>query len=551
VAGQPVTFADTSAGAITSWTWNFGDGTTFSGRTPPPHPFASAGTYTVTLTVRDGSGASSTATHNVGVTAPPDNSGVSLLVPVVLDIGGVGGSHYTTELTLVSRATTPVDVAIRYTASVGSGSGFARITLAPGEMRIVPAAIAYLRAQNLPIPNDGSGQVGTLLLTFEGVTSASTVFAGGRTFTPDPAGGSGTFGLFYPAAPVTTSPLTIFGLQQNDAQRSNLAVVNAGNAAVTLRVDLFGASGESLGSLPEQTLGAYGWYQFNTPLAGKAASGRAVVTRTAGTASFSAYGVLNDAVTSDGSFVPPLLSGDSSGGTRLIPIVLDVQGVTGRFKSEMTLTNFTSSSLALSLVYKASPQLNAAGSGTVPLTLAPNEQRIIADAMGFLRTSGLGIPSDGSNVGGSLLVQTPSGTAAQGFAAGVRTFSPGAAGGSFGLFYPGLTQGESASSAVYLYGLQQNASQRSNVAVVNRGDAGDSITLQVTYYSAAGVALSSPDTRTLAPGEWYQFGQPFSSRGASAGYAKVDRTSGTSRFVAYGILNDQTNGDGSYVPMSP
>jgi hypothetical protein len=169
--------------------------------------------------------------------------------------------------------------------------------------------------------------------------------------------------------------------------------------------------------------------------------------------------------------------------------------------------------------------------------------------MAFLRTLGLPIPSSG-NVGGALLVRAPGGTPASSLAAGARTFTNAAGGGTFGLFYPGLTLGESATALAYVNGLQQNAVQRSNLAVVNRGDAADAITLRVTYYGADGAVLADPDTATLAPGEWKQFNQPLAARGASGGFAKVERLSGASRFVAYGILNDQHNSDGSYIPMS-
>jgi hypothetical protein len=60
----------------------------------------------------------------------------------------------------------------------------------------------------------------------------------------------------------------------------------------------------------------------------------------------------------------------------------------------------------------------------------------------------------------------------------------------------------------------------------------------------------NPDTATLAPGEWRQFNGPLASRGATVGFAKIERLSGSSRWAAYGILNDQHNSDGSYIPMS-
>jgi hypothetical protein len=33
------------------------------------------------------------------------------------------------------------------------------------------------------------------------------------------------------------------------------------------------------------------------------------------------------------------------------------------------------------------------------------------------------------------------------------------------------------------------------------------------------------------------------------GFARIRRVSGSDQFIAYGVLNDQANDDGSYVPM--
>jgi subtilisin family serine protease len=524
----------------TTVSWDFGDGTSGTG-TPVTHAYGAPGSYVVTLKVRDTLGLVSTATLIVTVRTPAFMGGPEQLLPVVLDTGGAGGTHYTTELTLGSKAPVPVTVLLQYTASAGAGSGYARITLAPGELRVIPGAIGFLRSSALAIPNDGSAQIGTLRVLFQGASSSSDVFVGGRTSTP---GAGGTFGLFYTGAATSTTTATIFGLQQNAAQRSNLALVNAGADPVTLRVQLQGPSGEALSSPADQTLASFGWTQLNQPLLGLAASGRAVVTRVTGAGSFTAYGVLNDAVTSDGSFVPPQVPGDATGADRLVPIVLTTAG----YQSELTLTNFTSQPMALTLVYTGSPQLSAAGTGSAPFTLQPGEQLIRADAMVFLRNLGLPIPT--GSVGGSLLIRAPAGTPASSLATGARTFTNAVGGGTFGLFYSGLTLGESATASATVNGLQQNERQRSNLAIVNRGDASDTIALRVTYYGADGAALSNPDTATLAPGEWKQFNGPLASRGATAGFAKIERLSGSSRWAAYGVLNDQHNSDGSYIPMS-
>ena len=58
---------------LTSYTWNFGDGTTDSSTLAPTHTYTSAGTYTVTLTVVTAAGTTiSTRTNYITVSAQPE-----------------------------------------------------------------------------------------------------------------------------------------------------------------------------------------------------------------------------------------------------------------------------------------------------------------------------------------------------------------------------------------------------------------------------------------------------------------------------------------------
>ena len=66
--GECITFSDQSTGVITSWAWDFGDGTTFNQQAPPAHCYTTPGNYTITLTVGNSGG---TSTQSVNVTVAP------------------------------------------------------------------------------------------------------------------------------------------------------------------------------------------------------------------------------------------------------------------------------------------------------------------------------------------------------------------------------------------------------------------------------------------------------------------------------------------------
>jgi PKD repeat protein len=67
-----VSFTDTSTSAvpITSWAWDFGDGTTSASQNPV-HQYGSAGIYTVILTVTNGYGSSNTKSIPTAVSVSP------------------------------------------------------------------------------------------------------------------------------------------------------------------------------------------------------------------------------------------------------------------------------------------------------------------------------------------------------------------------------------------------------------------------------------------------------------------------------------------------
>ena len=95
-----VNFTNASTGSITSYAWNFGDGTSSSAASPS-HAYAAAGVYTVSLTVT-GAGGSNTKTNAnyITVSAPPPPSGAPLLTGSMtnsltsVDLTSVGSSDW-------------------------------------------------------------------------------------------------------------------------------------------------------------------------------------------------------------------------------------------------------------------------------------------------------------------------------------------------------------------------------------------------------------------------------------------------------------------------
>ncbi len=522
-----------------------------------------SGSYAILVRVATGTVARSTAAVvTVGVpasTAP----GVEVQAPVVLDFFGAGRSHFTSDLYALNRSRAAATLLLRYVASPGTPGAGAPLVAVPipagGEFR-TDDAIAFLRSNGIALPEGGT--LGTLFATFAGVSDPTLVSAGSRTSTPNPntvVGGSfGTFSPAWRSGAALIGDTWIYGLREDGAFRSNLALVHAPSsssfgavAPVTVEMQLYdGDLGLAAGAPISYTLQPGEFHQFNSVLASRGLSnGYARVRRTAGADRFIAYGVVNDGAstgggTSDGSLIA---AGATEG---LLPIVLDLPGTT-HYQTELTLTNPSlSSSVAVTLTYTPAALLGATGGGTVPTTLGPGRQLRVPNAISYLRALGLGIPADGKQ-GGTLSVS--------GAAALARTFNPNpdsAVGGTFGLAYGAVPASERARSGAWVFGLRQDDAMRSNLAVADARTAGDPLDYRIDVFdSDSGASLPAQSfTRTLSPGQWTQVDSILGAAGVAHGYVRVAPASGESDYVAYGVTNDgpgpgTRTSDGSYLPM--
>jgi photosystem II stability/assembly factor-like uncharacterized protein len=495
-------------------------------------------------------------TSAIGLYSLPLSPRAERLVPIALDVD-TGRAHFTTELTLTNRGTTLAGATLAYTGSIGTGAGSTRVLLTPGQQLVISDTIAYLRQNGVTIGAGNSG--GTLLVSFDNLSASDAAAVLARTTTatsaPQPVGAAGLAYAGIDPTQASTGRLSVYGLRSNASDRSNLAVYSASADSVTVRVTAFPSGGGApFVAADALTLPPYGWYQFSSILdTAGFANGWVRVERTSATGVFGAYGVVNDNGTSDGSFllptrddgVPPYLN---------VPVLVE----TSAFLSELVLTNASPQAATFTVTYKESLSPGGGAGGSFAFAMPPNSQLIQPNAIEWLRSKGVPIgPRGAASYGGSLHVDV-SGAAGSETFAGARTASLSPATGQFGLFTPTVYGGSEATTQAWLYGLRQDADNRSNVAVINTGAsvAAGSVTLSLQAYDgdAGGIAAGSVDSVTLAPGEWRQFSGFLANKGVKNGWVKVTRTTGGAPWIAYGVVNDgggpgQRTGDGAYVPM--
>jgi hypothetical protein len=447
---------------------------------------------------------------------------------------------------------------MRFTPTAGLGGGVVSQLVSAGTQISLESDTDYLRAMGLALPSDGSSIVGTLVVNWTGLSDSFSSAVLTRTTTPttspEPVGSAG---LAYTAmTPRTTGgPVTVFGLRQTASDRSNLAVFNPGAGAVTVRVTAFAgdASRSSRVVSSGQVLPGYGWYQWNSVLSGTGiTNGWVTVERVSSSGSFDAYGVINDSVTNDGSFVTSTTAA-ATGTTITVPALVEA----GAFISELVLANRSANTATLSLGYRESLSPSFGSGGSTTVTLRGGEQLIIPGALNYLRGRGVPVGSGGAASYAGALRISVAGVSLGDIYAGARTASQSNAGGQFGLFTPGIYQSEAATTEAYLYGLRSDEMTRSNVAIANAGgDSSGSVTLSLHFFDGdmGGIEVGGYDSVTLAPGEWKQLSNVLKTRGIRNGWVHVVRANGSAPWLAYGVLNDGGNpgertGDGAYVPM--
>ena len=478
-------------------------------------------------------------------------TGSRLFVPVLLTSAGRNNSYFTSELTLTNRGSEAATLHYTYTADQGGGSGTATEWLAAGRQIIKSNAIVYLTGLGIPIPRSGN-RVGTLTVEVSGSSGVSVVT---RTTTAVPEGRAG---LAYPGIADNErfqEAVYLCGLRENRQDRSNVAVQHMGSSEdgpITLRTTVYSGEPDDTRShdVGEVELKPGGFHQFDSVLKelGSPAQGYVKVERVEGRGPFYAYGVINDNFNSDGSFVFPLTESSLAGTTgQTLPVIIE----TGNFQSELTVTNFSASEKTVDFSFVADAIHTAGDTTTFSLRLKAGEQNILPNVVNWLRRQSVaGIGPAGRAFVGALFATLAEGDMS-GIVIGARTGSPDKKGGQYSLFYNGVPFGSASVESAWIYGLQQNAENRSNLALVNTGEIdGSSSTLEITIYDGSGESQPITKRVTLGPRRWRQENGILGS--IRQGYVHVRKTSGNNPFVTYGVINDggrpgERSGDGAFL----
>lgn len=502
-------------------------------------------------------------------------SSTTRFIPIVLSAGGKNGSFYTSELTLTNRGKGDVTVKFTYTAAFGGGGGSATDLVSGGQQRIFSDALAYLRSIGIPIPDAGD-RGGTLMVQFSNL--ASSPWDVGVIVRTTTTVAQGRAGLAYEGARLDTrlsQPLYLCGLRENSKDRSNLAICNMGSPEegdIVLRLTVF--SGDPLHpasqTVPDTRLVPGGLMQFNSVLlsVGPFSNGYVRVERISGTAPYYAYAVINDQTTSDGSFVPPVQEHYSFKKHLLIlPVVVETES----YDTELVFTNFSPKPKWIAFLYVADAIENAERTAAYQIALRPGEQAIIPSFVQFLREHAVDVGGKGSQFAGSLYLFNNSDLS--GIFVGART-STATSHGNYGVFYSAIPYDLVPAGSAWVYGMQQNKENRTNLCLITLGPTLSSGTDQWSFPvpkstppnvyrielfdGDTGRKITTIDDFTVPATKWTQIPAILSryAAGVKQGYAHVTRTSGSYPFVTYGVINDggepgQRSGDGAFISSSP
>jgi Carboxypeptidase regulatory-like domain len=224
---------------------------------------------------------------------PPPTSRTTIFVPAAVNVSGVGGAHFQTDVWVTNTSASAITFVATYLPAGQDNSGRQGVTLSLGPHS--QAAIANILDSVFQTTGAGALKL----------DSVAPFLATSRTY--NTASSAGTFGVGIAGRPLAASVSRgiILGLSNNVSYRSNVAVMNPQPVPVTVTFQLYRADGTALGQ-GTQTLAPLDWFQANTIfsfLGVASTEDNAYVTVSSPDGSFFSYGSVVDQRSGDGTVI--------------------------------------------------------------------------------------------------------------------------------------------------------------------------------------------------------------------------------------------------------
>jgi hypothetical protein len=500
------------------------------------------------------------------------SSSVRRLLPVVVKNHGVSGASFTSDLRLANFG----DVDAAATIELRDPSG-----LAVKATRFVAALPARhsLRIDDLierfRSEDPAASPVGSVTIAFEGSDRDEDFWAGSdvvsslnglvtRIFVPAVSWGSGP--SFYSDAAVGFVP------RVDDSVRTNIGWADAGDVGPLEALSSpfnFAWSGDASGISVFAPAGA--WSQVSLTSALPTVGSRGILYLSGpvywggpnccfGWESISPrdlvpYAVEVDERTGDGSFtVLETLSLDTDRSNLFFPAIIRTAATGGiQTSSEVRLGR------AGDLQNAGSVEMMFRGTiGEASRTVVWTQPLKSGDGVRFDGAGAAvyysGLPDVGQAVAGTLSVKPDITTYRSVFGEVRVTTRLGNDSGAMGATVSGIPTGRWASSKAIVAGLSDDVTLGSNLSLANpEPDGGPTVRLSVEVVRGTdGQVIGTADV-TLAPGERWQrdlHELVLGTQGAGESYAVIRNAAGPGHFVAYGVAQERSSGDGVERPMT-
>ena len=501
-------------------------------------PAGAAGTGPATLAyaVAANPGAARTATITV---AGATHTVTQALLPryfvsSVAHAPGAGGTRWRTDLAIVNRGASPVAMTLTFWP-YGGGEG-----LAAGHLLAAGAAIEWKDVLVSLFEQTATSVKGSVQ-----IDASAPVLISSRTYN---LAAKGTYGQEYPA--VTTGEALTSGaigylpqLAKSAALRTNVGVLNLGDADVAVAIKVFTAAGAQAGTTKEATVKPARYWQqddiFTATGAGDLEGAWATVEVLTAGGRVWAYASVIDNGTGDPTTVPVQFAVPP--GPYLVSSQAHLKGAGGtQWRSSLAVVNPGAAEAPLTLTYRPY------GSGDAivrehPLAAgaAVEWQDALVSLFGY---------DAAANVKGSVEIAAPLPVVI-----GARTYNQ-AAKGTYGQGYPAIAPAQAlrAGQVGVLPQLRKDAATRTNVGVLNVGMA--EVTVEVRLFDATGAPVGGVTSATVAAGRYWQQDDIFTSSGAGTqalAYATVDVQTPGGAVWAYASVIDTVTGDPTTVAVQP